>query len=88
MTYLKKLENTTKKMTTFKDSEGLHNRVDDRGNHFVQGVCINPLVSEGLPIGSTIPKDQYPDCEVTGFVPHMIVFNEETGRDEFIRVEW
>ena len=62
----------------FITSEGT-NFIDNGGNHFINGVCVNPLKNEGLSIGDTIRPDQ--DSEmllditpvvVYGHVPHFI----------------
>ena len=31
------------KQRIFRDEEGNHNLIDQGGNHFINGVCVNPL---------------------------------------------
>lgn len=53
---------------------GDNHMIDRGGNHFVNGVCVNPIDGEGN-IGDTHPKqaDRQPAITVTGFVPHTFV---------------
>ena len=51
-------------MKTFRDVNRDFNRIDNSGNHFVGGRCVNPLDSEGKVIGSTYPKEEERDYNV------------------------
>ena len=51
-------------METFRDSNRDFNRIDARGNHFVNGKCVNPSLRSGKPIGSTYPSEETRDYKV------------------------
>jgi hypothetical protein len=44
------------KNTNFKTKDGNSHVIDKRGNHFINGRCVNPLKGEGK-IGSTYPNE-------------------------------
>lgn len=53
-----------------------HN-IDSRGNHFVNGVCVNPIDGEGK-IGDTYPPvaSREPAVTVTGFRPIVVTYDK------------
>lgn len=61
-------------MKTFKTNTGNHHMIDNGGNHFINGKCVNPLKDEGN-IGDTYPKekDRVYTPEVTGYVKLKVV---------------
>ena len=60
--------------TQYFKSNGQNSRIDEGGNHFVNGKCVNPKSYEGN-IRDTYPevKDRLPAITKAGFVPHKIV---------------
>ena len=59
----------------FKVGGGSH-MIDGNGNHFVDGVCTNPLEGEGK-IGDTHPPvdSREPAVTVTGHVPIVVTYD-------------
>lgn len=57
---------------------GENHMIDDGRNHFVDGVCVNPLDGEGN-IGDTHPSldSREPAINVTGFVPIVVTFDKK-----------
>jgi hypothetical protein len=64
--------------TRFFRVNGVSNRIDTVGNHFVDGRCVNPKSYEGV-IGDTHPPEDAelePAITVTGFVPYSMKENK------------
>jgi len=72
-------------MTEYFKFNGDNHRIDNGGNHFVNGKCVNPKEYEGE-IGDTHPtEDDFvdPAITITGFVPHTIKL-DKNGKQVFV----
>lgn len=41
----------------FRTKDGNQHMIDNRGNHFINGKCVNPTKASGKDIGSTYPSE-------------------------------
>jgi len=72
-------------MTEYFKFNGDNHRIDNGGNHFVNGKCVNPKEYEGE-IGDTYPTEDDvvdPAITITGFVPYTIKL-DKNGKQVFV----